>query len=151
MTGSAEAWIYDPNQDFSGSESFTFRVYDGTIFSDPATVDIRVNPINDTPVANPQTLSTSEDTDLPITLTGQDMDGDPITYRIVSQPGHGSLTGSGASRIYNPDLDYNGPNSFTFVVNDTHVDSSPATINITVEAVNDAPVAVGDTYQVNYE
>ena len=149
LTGSAEAWTYDPDPNFYGSDSFTFRVYDGAVYSDPATIDILVNSINDAPAADPQTISTNEDTDLPITLNGQDADGDPITYRIVSQPGHGSLTGSGASRTYHPDLDYNGPNSFTFVVNDTHVDSSPATINITVGAVNDAPVAVGDTYQVN--
>ncbi len=114
LTGADDEWTYEPDINFYGEDSFTFQVYDGTDYSEPATISIYVKPINDLPIADPQTLSTNEDTDLPITLTGQDADGDQLTYRITSQPSKGTLTGSGANRIYNPDENYHGRGFFHF-------------------------------------
>ena len=80
-----------------------------------------------------------------ITLTGNDVDGDTLTYDIVDGPAHGQLSGTGANRTYTPDPNYYGPDSFTYKVNDGSLDSNEATVNITVNAVNDAPVAKDDT------
>src|SRR5690606_24728698 len=74
-------------------------------------------------------------------LSASDVDGDSLMYIIVNQPAHGDLTGSGATRTYTPDADYFGPDSFTFKVNDGEADSNTATVDITVTAVNDVPVA----------
>ena len=47
---------------------------------------------------------------------------------------------------YTPAANYNGPDSFTFKANDGTVDSAVATVSVTVTPVNDAPVAINDTY-----
>ena len=57
----------------------------------------------------------------------------------MSDPTHGDLTGSGSSRTYTPDADYNGTDSFTFSAYDGTVDSNVATFSLTINAVNDAP------------
>ena len=98
-----------------------------------------VNSANRAPVANAQSITANEDTAKTITLTGTDADNNNLTYSIVSNPSHGTLTGSGANQTYTPNADYNGSDSFTFKVNDGTTDSSPATVSITVNAVNDAP------------
>ncbi len=87
---------------------------------------------NHAPIANPQTLSVNENGSLPITLTATDADSDPLTYSIVTSPSNGSLSGSPPNVTYHPNLNFSGSDSFTFKANDTHVDSVPATISITV-------------------
>src|SRR5437867_10215190 len=67
----------------------------------------------------------------------------------MSSPAHGSLSGAAPNVTYTPALNYNGSDSFSFKANDGSLDSNTATVSITVNAVNDAPVAVGDAYSVN--
>ncbi len=62
---------YTPAANYNGPDSFTFTVNDGTVTSAPATVSITVTAVNDPPVANPQAVTTPEDTAKAITLTGQ--------------------------------------------------------------------------------
>src|ERR671934_195747 len=109
---------------------------------------------NSAPVADDQTVSdVQEDTPKTITLHASDADDDPLTFSIVSGQGptHGSLGSISspdcsavntctATVDYTPDLNYNGPDSFKFKVNDGSLDSNEATVSITVNAVNDAPV-----------
>jgi MYXO-CTERM domain-containing protein len=96
--------------------------------------------VNDAPVATPQSVTTAEDTAVAITLAGTDVDGDSLSFAVVTQPAHGALTGSGASLTYTPAANYNGADSFTFKANDGALDSAAATVSLTVQAVNDAPV-----------
>jgi hypothetical protein len=95
-------------------------------------VTISVTPVNDAPIASDQSVTTPEDTPVAITLTGSDVDGDSLTYTVVTQPQHGTLSGSGASLTYTPAADYSGPDGFTFRVNDGTVDSNVATVSVTV-------------------
>ncbi len=154
LTGQAPDLAYTPMENYHGSDSFTFKAGDGTIESNIATISLTINAVNDAPVADPQSVSTDEDTAATIILTGSDADGDPLTFQVVSGPGHGSLTGTPPDLTYAPDADYHGSDSFTFTVNDGAVDSESAMVTITVISVNDAPVAdagpdqsmfVGDT------
>ena len=71
---------YTPNTDFNGSDSFTFTATDGEFTSPAATISITVNPVNDAPTATAQSVSTDEDTALPIVLTGTDPEGDSLTF-----------------------------------------------------------------------
>jgi hypothetical protein len=128
-----------------GQDSFTFKANDGTADSNVATVSITINPVNNPPVANAQSVNTSEDTPVAVTLTASDPDGNPLTYTVVTGPAHGALSGTAPSLTYTPALNYYGPDSFTFKANDGTVDSNVATVSITVAPVNDAPVAVNDT------
>ena len=142
LSGSAPNLVYTPAANFSGPDSFTFLVNDGEFDSEVATVSVNVTPVNDAPVALAQGVSTDEDVAAAITLAGTDIDGDPLTYTVVSQPAGGTLSGTAPNLVYTPAPDSNGSDSFTFLVNDGTVDSAAATVSITVNAVNDAPVAV---------
>ncbi len=100
-----------------------------------------IGPPNQAPIANPQTLSTPEDTSQGILLTGSDPDGDTITFTVVTNPAHGMLAGIAPNLVYAPTLDYNGSDSFKFKVNDGIIDSPLATVHINMSPVNDAPAA----------
>ena len=103
----------------------------------PPTVSITVTPVNDAPIANAQSVTTNEDTPKAITLTGSDVDGDTLTFSVVSGPTHGALSGTAPNLTYTPASDYHGPDSFTFKANDGTADSNIATVSITVTPVND--------------
>ena len=135
------SFTYTPDANFNGLDSFKFVAYDGTVNSEPAEVTITVNPINDAPVANSQNVSTPEETPLAITLSGSDVDGDSLTFSIVANPSHGTLSGTAPNLVYTPTTDYNGADSIAFKVNDGVLDSNIAVVSITVTPVNDAPVA----------
>ena len=140
LTGTAPNLTYTPDVDYAGTDSFTYQVSDGVAASNTATVSITVNPVNDQPVANAQTLSTDEDTALTITLTGSDADNDALSYQIIAQPLNGSISGTLPQVIYTPNPDFHGSDSLSFQVNDGVLSSATATVSITVNAVNDAPV-----------
>lgn len=137
-------FVYVPNQDFAGTDSFTYHVSDGSALSGIATVTITVTPVNDAPVAQPQSVTTAEDTALPLVLTASDPEGNPLTYWIQDAPAHGRIVG-GANLSYVPDANYHGPDSFTFTANDGALHSAPATVTVTVTPVNDPPQANDDT------
>jgi uncharacterized repeat protein (TIGR03803 family) len=89
-------------------------------------------------VANAQSQTTKEDTKKNITLTGSG--ASPLSFNIVTNPKHGTVTGTGAARVYKPAANYNGKDSFSFNVSFNCINSDPAKINITVTAVADTPV-----------
>ncbi len=140
LSGTAPNVTYTPATSYSGPDSFTFKANDGLLDSAPATVSITVTAVNDAPVANAQSVSTAEDTAKAITLAGTDAEGSALTYTIVTQPASGTLSGTAPNVTYTPVANYNGAASFTFKVNDGTFDSAPATVSITVTAVNDVPV-----------
>jgi len=143
LSGTGSIKTYTPAANFNGSDSFTFKVNDGNVDSSTATISITVTAVNDSPVAIDQEISTAEDASKAITLSGSDADNDPITYRVITQPAHGSLTGTAPALTYAPEANYNGTDSFTFVANDGTIDSAPATVTIDITPVNDAPIANG--------
>lgn len=100
---------------------------------------------NHAPAANDATYATAEDTAVSITLTAADIDEDPLTFSIVTQPQHGILTGTPPNLTYTPNQNFNGPDTFNFKANDGELDSNIATITINVSAVNDAPIVSAPT------
>jgi uncharacterized repeat protein (TIGR01451 family) len=90
--------------------------------------------VNSPPVAIAQTITTTENTPKTVTLTGNDADGDSLTFTLVDLPTHGALSGTLPLLTYTPNGYYSGSDSFTFTVNDGTVDSSTATVQITVVA-----------------
>jgi hypothetical protein len=89
---------FTPGLNQTGSSSFQFTVQDSDELSAPATVDVTITPVNDAPLADNQNLGAVEDTPLSITLSGSDVDGDALAYRVASGPSIGVLSGSGAPR-----------------------------------------------------
>ena len=147
LTG-AEA-VYTPNENFNGTDSFTFTSSDGTIESNDGTVAITVTAVNDAPVAQDGSNTKEEDTDQTITLSASDVDGDDLTYTIETAPTNGTVTLTGAEAVYTPNENFNGTDSFTFTSSDGTIESNDGTVAITVTAVNDAPVAQDGTEAVN--
>ena len=131
---------YTPSTNYNGTDTFTFTVSDGGLTSAPATINISIVPVNDAPTATTQSSSGNEDAAQTITLAGNDIDGDNLTYALASNSSNGSVSISGNVVTYNPNTNYNGTDSFTFKTSDGELTSSPATVNISIAAVNDAPV-----------
>jgi PKD repeat protein len=87
---------------------------------------------NTAPVADDQSVTTSKNTAVPITLIATDADGDPLTFT-YSQPPNGSVSGTAPNMTYTPDNRYVGPDSFTFFVQDDKLlTSNLATVSIDV-------------------
>ena len=140
------SFIYTPAANYNGPDSFTYRANDGLANSNTATVAITVIAVNDAPVANNQSRSLNEDGSRAVTLTASDVDGNPLTYTIVTLPAHGTLTGTAPSVTYVPAANYHGPDSFTFKVSDGSLNSNIATVSLTINSVNDAPVAQAGSF-----
>ncbi len=141
------SFSYTPDADYNGTDSFTYKVNDGTADSAIQTININITPVNDAPVGADGTVTTLEDTAIAGNVVMTDVDGNPLTASVVTGPAHGTLTfdsNSGAFS-YTPDADYNGTDSFTYKVNDGTADSAIQTININITPVNDAPVGADGT------
>lgn len=150
------SFTYTPNNNFTGTDTFTYRVSDGSLTAD-AVATIAVNPpANQAPVANADTYTTDEDTALTVTtnnrvlLNDTDPESDPLTATIVTATTHGTVTlASDGTFVYTPVANFNGTDFFTYRANDGTSNSTPATVTITVNSVNDVPVGVADNYQTD--
>lgn len=138
LSGTAPALTYTPDDNYSGSDSFTFKANDGSADSNLATVSITVKPVNDPPETVAQFVTTEEDAPVDITLEATDTENDPLTFSVVDAPLHGILSGTAPALTYTPDADYYGTDSFTFKANDGTDDSNVATVSITIDAGPDA-------------
>ena len=144
---------YTPTFGFLGIDTFTYRVSDGLLQSDPIEVAIVVNA---PPAALNDSYQIVEDTPM-IRLAGDgvlgnDLDADALTAVLVSEPLNGTLIlGIDGGFIYIPDPDFNGSDSFTYRANDARQDSNVATVTITVEAVDDAPRVFDEEYQTQID
>ena len=145
---------YTPDAGFAGVGVFYYTACDnGTTNGQPdpkcSETTITVNVVVDhPPAANPLAVTTAEDSPVAVNLSATDADGDSINYVIVTQPNHGTLTGTPPALTYVPAPDFNGLDSFTFAANDGQTQSAPATVGITVTEVNDPPVPEPDRITV---
>jgi VCBS repeat-containing protein len=147
---------YAPDADFNGTDTFSYVAVDGFVASNVATVTITVDPVNDgSPVAVNDDYTTDEDVTLNVVASGvlgndTDVDGDTLTAVLDTGPISGTLTlNLDGSFQYTPNTDFYGTDTFSYVANDSFVTSNVATVTITVDPVNDAPVAVDDSYTTN--
>ena len=129
---------YTPDEDFAGSDSFTYRSNDGLADSSLATVTIAVEPVNDAPTANDDGLWVAMNTPRVAETPGMllddvDVDGDRLTASLVDPPSHGTVTVEPDGRVtYVPGVDYVGSDRFTYKVTDGTFDSNVATVNVHV-------------------
>lgn len=148
---------YTPEAGFTGADSFTYTAGDGQLNSNIATVSVTVMPVNNAPNAADDQFTTDEDAPLTIAAPGlltndSDSDGDPLTAVLVQTAASGTLTlNADGSFSYAPNPDFNGADSFTYAANDGQTNGNTATVSLTVDPVNDAPVAVDDTATVQQD
>ena len=135
------SYIYTPNADFNGADSFTFLANDGEADSNAATISLSIAALNDPPAAQDSSASGTEDTPVAGTLVATDVDSEGLTYRLGTPAAHGTaVVNPDGSYTYTPNPDFNGSDSFTFIANDTAADSNAATVSLSIAAVNDPPV-----------
>jgi hypothetical protein len=97
---------------------------------------------NNPPGTANQVVNVAEDNSVSITLDAAGLGN--LTYEVVNQPTNGSLSGTGATRTYTPNPNFNGTDSFTFRVNDGQRNSNTSKVLINITEVNDDPVAGND-------
>ena len=144
---------YTPNASFSGVDRFSYSVGDGTGTPD-ASADVFVGVANDAPSAQNDVAATNEDTTTVIDVLANDIDlnSDPFSIISVGSAANGTVVlddagtpgdGSDDTIIYTPDANYFGSDTFDYVISDG-VASSTGTVNVTVNSVEDPPVAQND-------
>ncbi|MFC1896252.1 Ig-like domain-containing protein, partial [Thermodesulfobacteriota bacterium] len=146
ITGPGTGLTYTPDPDFSGVDTFTYTINDGTPGSDDtASVEVTVTNSNDPPNPIASNITTDEDTPGNSIIHHGDPDiGDTHTYAVTIPPDHGTaLAASGGSATYTPTQDYHGPDSFTVTVTDSAQESDSVRIAVTVTPVNDPPAITG--------
>ena len=134
------SFVYTPDANYSGPDSFTYTVSDGDQTSTPATVTLTVSPVNDPPTAVADTYSLGEDHTFSVPassgLLANDSDIDPssvLTAVLVTGPAHGTLTlNPDGSFTYVPDANFNGVDTFTYQVSDGTATSTPVTVTLNV-------------------
>lgn len=88
--------------------------------------------VNRVPYAYAQSLSIIQNMDQALVLAGSGGNQNPLTYAIVTQPAHGTLSGTVPNLVYRPANGYNGTDSFTFAVNNGNTSSAPATVSFVI-------------------
>ena len=104
------------------------------LWSLAAVMTVNVTAVNDAPVAFAQSVTRLLHKTKSITLTGSDLDNDPLTYVLVTGPAHGTLSGTAPNVTYTSTGNAAGVDAFTFKVNDGTTNSAPATVTITLSA-----------------
>jgi VCBS repeat-containing protein len=132
------SFIYQPDLDWYGIDTFTYNVYDGYVFSDISIVTLTIIGVNDPPVAYASSFDGNEDVVLHGTLPlGFDVEGDSLEYIIAEFPAHGNLVVDSITGdfSYTPDIDWYGTDSFSYQLFDGQAYSNIAnvTINIIVD------------------
>ncbi|PKQ62751.1 hypothetical protein BZG02_11115 [Labilibaculum filiforme] len=140
-------YIYTPNPDFNGIDTFTYTIEDADGDQDTATVSITVNPVNDTPIAVNDTNTVDEDTPVSANVLDNDTNlGDgPVTVVSNTDPANGTVVvNADGTYTYTPDEGFFGTDTFEYTLEDADGEQSTATITITVNSVNDVPLGVDD-------
>src|SRR5919107_1134019 len=134
LSGRGANLTYTPADDYRGPDSFTFKANDGTTDSDPATVSIAVNAVNDAPVASEDTKWSNEDT--PLVFAARQLLGN-------DDPGPANESGQTLT-VTAVDRAFNGQASFEYTVCDngspSECSETIAIVNVTMSPVNDAPI-----------
>ncbi|MDF4884828.1 tandem-95 repeat protein, partial [Vibrio parahaemolyticus] len=140
--------VFTPAENFNGEATITYIVTDGDL-TDEANMTVTVTPVNDSPVAVDDTVSTQEDTAVTIdVLTNDtDVDGDKLSIESASVPKEqGTVEVVDGKLVFTPTENFNGDAEITYTVTDGQL-TDEAKVTVTVNQVNDAPIIKVDAVE----
>ncbi len=119
---------YEPDPDFTGTDTITYEVSDGNGGTDTATVTVTVNPVNDAPEADDDTAETDEDTP-PVVIdvldNDSDPDGDPLEVTGATADNGDVTINPDGTITYTPDENFNGTDTITYEISDATAVPTP--------------------------
>ena len=139
VSGSGANRTYTANTNATGTDTFRWKVNDGLVDSNIATVTITIGTGNQPPVASNQSVTTTEGKAVSIPLSYNDPDNgpSPYTFTITQNPSNGTVVPDNLGsndHTYTPNAGFTGTDTFKWKVNDGAADSNVATVTITVNA-----------------
>ncbi|HFD3976337.1 TPA: tandem-95 repeat protein, partial [Vibrio parahaemolyticus] len=140
--------VFTPAENFNGEATITYIVTDGDL-TDEAKVTVTVTPVNDSPVAVDDTVSTQEDTVVTIDVlpNDSDVDGDKLSIQSASVPeAQGKVEIVEGKLVFTPAENFNGDAEITYTVTDGQL-TDEAKVTVTVNPVNDAPTIKVDAVE----
>ncbi|EMN7403767.1 tandem-95 repeat protein [Vibrio parahaemolyticus] len=140
--------VFTPAENFNGEATITYIVTDGDL-TDEANVTVTVTPVNDSPVAVDDTVSTQEDTVVTIDVlpNDSDVDGDKLSIQSASVPKEqGTVEVVDGKLVFTPAENFNGDAEITYTVTDGEL-TDEAKVAVTVNPVNDAPTIKVDAVE----
>jgi large repetitive protein len=142
---------YTPNANFNGTDTITYTISDGNGGTSQATVTVTVAPVNDPPVAKPDTATTNEDMAVTVAVLANDtdLDGDPLTVTAATASNGTVVINPDGTVTYTPNANFNGTDTINYTISDGQGGFATSTVTIVVAPVNDAPVAVNDVATTN--
>jgi hypothetical protein len=132
LSGDPPELTFTPDSDYLGPDRFAFVVSDGELTSEPATVSVKVVPLNRTPEAEDQTIRLEKDLPTLLELDLLDADGDPLRCAILKGPQNGRLAGTDVDYTYTPRTGFVGRDRFTYKAWDGVIYSRIATVTLFV-------------------
>lgn len=137
------SFSYKADANYFGTDSYTYRVNDGKLDSNIATVHLTITAVHKAPVARDGAFMLMEDGSIVLDLRSLGGEGnDSIGVEIVGGPANGMLVpNANGSFTYSPVANFTGIDSLRFRLNDGELQSNVATLTLTVAAVNDGPLA----------
>jgi len=132
VTISGNQATYTPNENYYGSDSFTFEAVDSSAkhMVNVATASITINPVNDAPTMENLSVEGMQYSNLEITLTGNDVDEDNLSFYVETDGNNGSTSISNAVLTFIPKAGWHGLDSLIVKAFDGTVYSETATIYI---------------------
>jgi len=134
--------VFTPEANYNGEASFNYTVSDGEGGFDTATVTLNVESVNDAPTITLLNTTASEDT-AQVIANISDIDGTIDSSVLSADNGTVTIADNG-DITYTPDANYYGTDSVTINVTDNDGAISERTFDVTVDAVNDGPIAIDD-------
>ncbi|MFT4924839.1 MAG: putative delta-60 repeat protein [Phenylobacterium sp.] len=143
------SFVYTPQSNFVGSDSFIYQIIDNTGNTAQATVTLTINPVNDAPVAVNDSATTSVNTQVSILVLANDTDIDGDTLFIsAANADNGTVNITGTSLTYQPNSDFAGTDTINYTIGDGAGGTASAQVVVTINS-NQSPIAVDDSYSIS--